>query len=37
MDFVVDVDDSFGRPSDRLRFSIDQQALEFHGVEEQAV
>jgi multidrug efflux pump subunit AcrB len=37
VDFVVDVDDSYGSPSDRLRFSIDQQALEFHGVEEQAV
>jgi len=37
VDFVVDVDDSFGRPFDRLRFSIDQEALEFHGVEEQAV
>ena len=37
VDFVVDVDDSFGRPSDRLRFAIDQEALEFHGVEEQAV
>src|SRR5574337_297439 len=24
VDFVVDVDDSFGRPADRLRFSIDQ-------------
>jgi multidrug efflux pump subunit AcrB len=37
VDFIVDVDDSYGRPSDRLRFSIDQEALEFHGVEEQAV
>ena len=37
VDFIVDVDDSFGKPSDRLRFSIDQEALEFHGVEEQAV
>ena len=37
VDFIVDVDDSFGTPSDRLRFSIDQEALEFHGVEEQAV
>lgn len=35
--FVVDVDDSFGTPSDRLRFAIDQEALEFHGVEEEAV
>ena len=37
VDFVVDVDDSYGKPSDRLRFAIDQEALEFHGVEEQAV
>ncbi len=37
VDFVVDVDDSFGTPSERLRFSIDQEALEYHGVEEQAV
>jgi multidrug efflux pump subunit AcrB len=37
VDFVVDVDDSFPKPSERLRLSIDQQALEFHGVEEQAV
>jgi len=37
VDFIVDVDDSYGTPSDRLRFSIDQEALEFHGVEEQAV
>ncbi|KJS39919.1 MAG: multidrug transporter AcrB [Rhodospirillaceae bacterium BRH_c57] len=35
--FVVDVDDSFGNPSERLRFAIDQEALEFHGVEEEAV
>ena len=32
VDFVVDVDDSFGAPSERQRFSIDQEALEFHGV-----
>ena len=37
VDFIADVDDSFGAPSDRLRFAIDQEALEFHGVEEQAV
>ena len=37
VDFVVDVDDSFGTRGERLRFSIDQEALEFHGVEEQAV
>ena len=37
VDFIVDTDDSFGVPSERLRFSIDQEALEFHGVDEQAV
>jgi multidrug efflux pump subunit AcrB len=37
VDFVVDVDDSFPKPTERLRISIDQEALEFHGVEEQAV
>jgi multidrug efflux pump subunit AcrB len=37
VDFIVDVDDSFGTPSERLRFSVDQDALEYHGVEEQAV
>ena len=37
VDFIVDIDDSFGVPSERLRFAIDQQALEFHGVSEQAV
>lgn len=37
VDFVVDTDDSFGQPAERVRFEIDQQALEFHGVEEQAV
>jgi multidrug efflux pump subunit AcrB len=37
VDFVVDVDDSFPKPAERLRLSIDQQALEFYGVEEQAV
>ena len=37
VDFVVDVDDSFPKPAERLRISIDQQALEFHGVDEQAV
>ncbi|KAA5602408.1 efflux RND transporter permease subunit [Blastochloris sulfoviridis] len=37
VDFVVDVDDSFGTRGERLRYSIDQDALEFHGVEEQAV
>ncbi len=37
VDFVVDVDDSFGRPAERLRFAIDQENLEFHGVEQRAV
>jgi multidrug efflux pump subunit AcrB len=37
VDFVVDVDDSYGRPSERVRFAIDQEAVEFHGVEERAV
>jgi len=35
--FVVDIDDSMGHPTRRLRLVIDQEALEFHGVEEQAV
>ncbi len=37
VDFIVDVDDSFGRPTERLRFEINQQNLEFHQVEEQAL
>ncbi len=37
VDFVVDTDDSFGRRAERLRFAIDQEALEYHGVEERAV
>ncbi|MCP5368174.1 MAG: efflux RND transporter permease subunit [Hyphomicrobiales bacterium] len=37
VDFVVDVDDSFGAPPERVRFEIDQENLEFHGVQEQAV
>ncbi|MBC8337408.1 MAG: efflux RND transporter permease subunit, partial [Alphaproteobacteria bacterium] len=37
VDFVVDVDDSLGQPPERLRFEIDQQNLEFHGVQEQAL
>jgi multidrug efflux pump subunit AcrB len=37
VDFIVDVDDSFGAPADRLRFAIDQESLEYHGVEERAV
>ncbi|MBN2751586.1 MAG: efflux RND transporter permease subunit [Rhodospirillaceae bacterium] len=35
--FVVDIDDSMGHPARRLRLVIDQEALEFHGVEEEAV
>ncbi len=37
VDFVVDVDDSVGQRYERLRFEIDQENLEFHGVEEQAL
>lgn len=37
VDFVVDSDVSFGTRGERLRYSIDQEALEFHGVQEQAV
>ncbi len=37
VDFVVDSDDSFGTPTRRMRFALDQEALEFHGVDEQAV
>ncbi len=34
VDFVVDIDDSYGVPSERFRVEIDQENLEFHGVEE---
>ena len=37
VDFVADVDNTFHQPSPRLRFSINQENLEFYGVEEQAV
>ncbi|MCW5698775.1 MAG: efflux RND transporter permease subunit [Rhodospirillales bacterium] len=37
VDFIVDVDDSFRTPGERLRVAIDQDNLEFHGVQEQAV
>lgn len=37
IDFIVDVDDSFGTAADRLRITIDHANLEYHGVEEQAV
>ncbi len=35
--FITDIDDSFGQPHERLRFALDHENLEFHGVEEQAV
>jgi multidrug efflux pump subunit AcrB len=37
VDFVVDVDDTLAHPWQRLRVSIDQERLEFFGVEQQAV
>ena len=37
VDYIVDIDDSFGTPAKRIRFVIDQENLEFHGVEEEAV
>ena len=37
VDFVVDVDDFMGRPPERLRLEIDQENLEFHGVQEEAL
>ena len=37
VDFVVDTDDSFGLRAPRMRFEIDQQKLEYHGVEERLV
>ncbi|MBI4723696.1 MAG: efflux RND transporter permease subunit, partial [Rhodomicrobium sp.] len=35
--FIVDVDDSFGVPADRLRVAIDQDKLEFFRVEQRDV
>ena len=35
--FVVDVDDSFGSPPERIRIVIDQDSLEYHRVEESDV
>ena len=35
--FIVDVDDSYGHPRPRLRLSIDQDRLEFFGVEQSDV
>ena len=37
VDFIHDVDDTFYTPAPRDRFIIDQDNLEFHGVEQQAV
>jgi len=37
VDFIVDVDDTVRPPGERLRFALDRESLEFHGVEEQAV
>jgi multidrug efflux pump subunit AcrB len=34
VDFIVDVDDSVGRRPERVRLVIDQESLEFHGVEQ---
>jgi len=35
--FIVDIDDSIGAPQPRLRLSIDQERLEFFGVEQRDV
>ena len=35
--YVVDIDDSIGKPQPRLRLSIDQDRLEFFGVEQRDV
>ncbi len=35
--FIVDVDDSYGTPAERVRISIDQDNLEFHRVEQRDV
>lgn len=37
VDYIVDVDDSLGQPPERLRIEIDQENLEFHGVQEQTL
>jgi multidrug efflux pump subunit AcrB len=37
VDFVVDVDDSIGVRQNRLRYAIDQDAIEYYGVEQGAV
>lgn len=36
-DFIHDIDDSFSKRNERLRFSLNQENLEFYGVDEQAV
>ncbi len=37
VDFVVDVDTTVRDPGERVRFALDRESLEFHGVEEEAV
>ena len=37
VDFVVDTDDFAGHRAERLRLEVDQENLEFHGVDEQAL
>jgi len=37
IDFVVDTDDTLGEPAERLRFEVDQENLEFHGVHEEVL
>ncbi len=34
VDFVVDIDDTIGAPANRLRIKVDNENMEFHGVEE---
>ena len=37
VDFITDIDDTFYKPAERLRFRINEANLEFYGVEQQAV
>ncbi len=37
VEFIVDVDVSYGQPTERLRFEINQENLEFYQVEEEAL
>jgi multidrug efflux pump subunit AcrB len=37
VDFIVDVDDSYGVRGRRMRVTLDRDAMEFHGVEDQVV